>query len=103
MTFITIQQHARPDLSRPWPLHIGTGGTVGQQGAYKGDPSHLIGFQEEEGTQSVSVLLPEFEANPEVAVGKYPVFVRSNGTLFVSTLPVADVSMNPADFDTIAV
>jgi len=102
MPFITLQQESAKDFSRPLPMHIGADGAVGQQDAHKGDPAFLIGFQRDRDAQTVDVLRVDFDANPEIAVGLYPVYVRSDGSIYVSLLAITSVGINEADFSTIA-
>lgn len=79
------------DVSKPlpYPFHIDAEtGEVGRQDFWRGDPLRLLGFQNDADIQRVDVHFPDFAADPDVAVGKFPVFVRADGSIYSMTNPV---------------
>ncbi|MBN8883346.1 MAG: hypothetical protein J0H73_13660 [Salana multivorans] len=105
MTTITIQpgqpgQGMDYDVHQPlpYPFHIDadTGDCVHGRGTdwspsdvpLGADPWRLIGFQAEQDRQHVDVLLEKFVTNPELAVGKWPVFIDHRGRFFSLSVPI---------------
>jgi hypothetical protein len=81
--------------ARPYPYHIeAETGNVGRQDFWKGDPLRLMGFQDDANVQHVDVLYREFAADPQVSVGKFPVFMRADGSMYSMTLPVDSVTVS---------
>lgn len=79
----------------PYPWHIDAEtGDVGRQEFWKGTPARLIGFQDNADVQRVNLWLDDFAADPQKAVGKYPVFVKDNGDMYNTTVPITDVTDN---------
>lgn len=99
MSFITIQQVSAEDLSQPYPMHIKKHNEVAQQDFWKGDPASLMGFQDLKDVQRVSLFADDFQLAPERAIGKFPVFVRADGSLYASQLAVASVHRSELDME----
>jgi hypothetical protein len=74
-----IQQEARKDGQRPWPIAVNEDMTVAS-GLGSDDGARLIGFQVE-GIQSIEVFATEWRVDLSLAVGLEPVF--ASGGLFV--------------------
>lgn len=73
----------------PYPYHIDAEGNVLRQDFWRGDPSRLIGFQEDRDVQQVDVLAGDwFKGEPEDVIGMYPVFVTSDGQMYNDTRPI---------------
>lgn len=77
---------------QPYPYFIEPNGDVARQDVWQGDPAALIGFQRREDVQTVDLTNEEFQADPQRAVGMFPVFVTAGGVLFVYTLPINSVT-----------
>lgn len=91
-------------LPPPYPYHIGTAGEVLRQDVWKGDPFRLMGFQRDLDVQEVAIFefhwVPAFifgavTARDEV-IGMYPVFLRTDGSMYADTRPVESVSVRAA-------
>lgn len=91
-------------LPLPYPFHVDvdTGdcvrgrGTVDVGDAPAGRSWRLLGFQATLEQQTLDVILQEFVADPELAVGKYPVFLGPDSGFFNLTLPITHVHVNGA-------
>lgn len=89
-------------LPLPYPFHIDadTGdcrrgrGTVDLGEAPAGRPWRLLGFQVTLEQQTLDVIREEFVDDPELAVGKYPVFLDADGGFFNLTVPITHVTVN---------
>lgn len=93
MTAITIHLKTKADLTVPYPYRIDTeNGDVLDQDTWKGDPARLLGFQETR-VQRVKLFFADWIKDPKSAVGLYPVFLESGGTMFSLTIPVAAVDV----------
>ena len=95
---ILIHPSATPDLRQPYPFSIvGEGehlGHVLRQDFWKGEPYALMGFQDRFEVQQVDLHLRDFIADPETAVGKYPVFSDANtGGLYTYVVAISRVSV----------
>lgn len=97
---IKIQQSAHPDLTLPYPFVIAEDGKVEHQEFWKGDPGCLIGFQDTLANQTLGMTTDRWWADPQLAVGKYPIFVNNNGAIYVARVAIAEVTvyedLNPA-------
>lgn len=100
MDAITIQpgqpgegMNYNPSKSLPYPYHINPkNGDVDRQDFWRGDPSRLIGFQRTASFQSVSLWLEDFVADPQQAVGMFPVFAKTGGGMYNLSVPITSVS-----------
>lgn len=97
---ISLQRASTPtgaaDLSRPvpYPFHIeAETGNVGRQDFWKGDPLRLMGFQNDADVQRVNVLYREFAADPQIAEGKFAIFMRADGSMYTDMLPIDSVTV----------
>lgn len=90
---ITIHPAAKSD-QKPYPFHIEPDGTVGRQDFWNGNPSRLVGFQHDTDVQQVDVDLDDFLANPESAVGCYPVFFGDQDGLYNLTTVIESVHVH---------
>jgi hypothetical protein len=77
-----------PNFSTPYPYTIAPDGTVVGQDFWHGDPYALLGFQVKLEVQTVDLPTEQFLANPQQAVGMYPVFIGG---------VVADADANEAE------
>lgn len=78
----------------PYPWHIDTEtGDVGRQEFWKGDPARLMGFQATAEVQRVVLFMEDFFADPQKAVGMFPVFQRENGSMYNTIVPITDVTV----------
>ncbi|QIN94373.1 hypothetical protein SEA_ABBA_44 [Arthrobacter phage Abba] len=78
--------------SRPYPIVIQADGfKVDDLMRRMYDAEHLIGFQDG-GKQVVTLLADDFAREPELAVGKCPVFVDGKGRFFALPFPVEAVT-----------
>lgn len=94
MKSITIQPKTGDDLTRPYPFHILPDGKVDRQDFWKGTPVALIGFQNASDVQHVDVTVTEFLADPDVAVGKYPVFADADESWWNYADPITEIHVN---------
>lgn len=78
-TRIRIQPSTLPDLSSPYPWVIHENGDVEDQPFWNGDPAALVGFQSRFDDHELTLLLSQWWADPQRAVGMYPVFVATTG------------------------
>lgn len=88
------------DVNRPlpYPYHIDAEtGEVGRQEFWRGDPKSIIGFQEDPDVQFVDKMWSEVAADPETAVGMYPVFVDWKGQMFSLTTAIRKVAVTDAE------
>ncbi|MFT4471378.1 hypothetical protein ACMX2H_15860 [Arthrobacter sulfonylureivorans] len=93
MTIQSIQLASSANGSRPYPHRVDdTSGKVLDQDFWKGEPAALVGFQNSADVQHVDLHTRDWAAQPEKAVGMYPVFVTARGGLYCLTLPVASVT-----------
>lgn len=95
---IAIQSSMTPDMKRPYPYHVvGEGEHLGYvlgQDLWRGDPYALVGFQDRVDEQTVNLRLRDFIADPDRAVGKYPVFSDANTDQFYTEIvAVASVTV----------
>lgn len=82
-----------PMLRQPYPFHIGEDGAVQRQDFWRGEPSHLIGFQRDRNVQHVDLTTAEwFQQGKDVAVGMWPVFTDAGGGMWNLVQPVASVT-----------
>lgn len=80
---------------RPYPFHIDAEtGEVGRQDFWKGDPFKLVGFQNDANRQTVDVFYTAFVADPQAVVGKFPVFLRADGSMYSMTVPVDTITVS---------
>lgn len=82
------------DQPLPYPYHVAAEGRVGRQDFWRGEPVKLLGFQNSREHQNVDVLFDEFWTNPDVAVGKWPVFLDADGGIWNHACPVTDVTVH---------
>jgi hypothetical protein len=78
----------------PYPYHVGPEGVIGRQDFWKGEPARLIGFQSSADVQRCDVYFTEFWENPEVAVGKFPIFSDAGGGFWNHRHPVTSVTVH---------
>lgn len=78
----------------PYPWHIDPkNGNVGRQDFWKGDPLRLLGFQDTAEVQRLDMMFGAFVADPEAAVGKFPVFLKKGGGMYNITEPITSVTV----------
>jgi hypothetical protein len=83
--------------SIPYPYHVETDGKIGRQDLWQGDPEVLVGFQAKAHVQEVDLLWQVAVSAPEKIPGMFPVFCRSNGSFYSSSLPVERVTVTHED------
>lgn len=71
---IKIQPAERPDMTLPYPYFIESGGYVGRQDFWEGNPYKLLGFNDTSKVGDIKLSFEEFWKKPEKAIGMYPVF-----------------------------
>lgn len=94
---LTLNFAEMPSGKLPYPYHVLPDGQIGRQDVWKGDPARLAGFQRDLGVNNlfintVDLALADFLADPDQAVGMYPVFIDADGDMGTYTLPVDSVS-----------
>lgn len=108
MSYLLIRQQSDADQARPFPVAVRPDNSVGFRPNpnagpdAKAWPEVLLGFQDDAEVQCVALFADDFQAAPETAVGKYPVFIDGTGTMYVSQLPVTEVSSFDAEAPTYA-
>lgn len=78
----------------PYPFHIAEDGKVLRQEFWNGDPSGIVGFQRDVEVQKVDLWWADAAKNPEQAVGMFPVFTQTGGTLYTYTVAIESVSVH---------
>lgn len=86
-----IQPSALADLTVPYPYYITENGDVDRQDFWKGDPSALVGFQNDINVQQVDLLREDWWNNPHDAIGRHPVFVDDKGHLWAHKQAISEV------------
>ena len=76
---------------RPYPFFVHPDGTIGRQDFWRGSPFRLEGFQADIRVNTVALFLGEFYANPDRAIGLYPVFSNAGGDMWTLTNPISEV------------
>lgn len=78
---ITLQPGDPADVHTPlpYPFHVDADGFVGRQDFWKGRVHKVVGFVDEPGSQTFSLLWRDAVANPQAAVGKYVVTADDSG------------------------
>lgn len=90
----SIQQSEGPDGRLPYPFHIDEHGLVGRQDFWNGEPWTLIGFEDPNADRRSIVLAREaWMADPNQAVGLWPVFQDHHRTWSTYPTPVTDVTV----------
>ena len=84
MKKLKIQQEMQFNLAIPKPLIVSLDGTVGDE--------KLIGVCEEP-ENIIHLTLAEVWLRPDLIVGMYPIFQRSNGESYVSKLAIEDAEV----------
>lgn len=85
-----------PAKPKPYPYHIDPAtGDVDRQDVWKGDPLRLMGFQAESDIQRVALHLKDFAADPQAAVGMFPVFLSADGGMYSLSAPIVSVAVAP--------
>ncbi len=86
---IKIQPKMRKDLTLPYPYFIDDDGYVGRQDFWKGTPLKLIGFNlSDKQIDDDSITFAQFWKNPELAIGKYPIFMHQDGEWYTYKDPI---------------
>jgi hypothetical protein len=60
----------------PYPFVVNENGDVLGQEFWRGDPKAVVGFQDDVAVQKVNLWWRDVVADPQLAVGKYPVMVQ---------------------------
>lgn len=82
------------ELTRlPYPYHVTEDGDVLGQDFWRGEPEAVIGFQRDAAVQKVDLWWDEAVADPQRAVGMYPV-LREHGNLSTLLIAIASVTAN---------
>lgn len=76
----------------PYPFHVNEDGDVKNQDFWQGDPARVVGFQNDEDVQRVDVRWSDVVADPELAVGKFPIMVGPDG-IYTYTVAIESVSV----------
>jgi hypothetical protein len=79
----------------PYPFHVDAEtGNVENQDFWQGDPVRVLGFQDDEDVQRINLWWAEVAVtDPERVVGKFPVMLQSDGTIYTYTVKVESVSV----------
>lgn len=89
---LMVQRGMNDDKSMPYPKFVTADGRVQRQDRWKGNPAKLAGFQNEPEVCTVDVDLADFLADPAAALGKWPVYIRADGSMFAETAtPVVSI------------
>lgn len=76
----------------PYPWHvILCDGAIGRQDFWAGNPAQLIGFADEPDTGEVDFLFDDWLAEPERAIGCYPVFAAADGEFSTGDTPIESI------------
>lgn len=88
---VTIQPTTPTGGRRPYPYHVQLDGQIARQDFWKGAPAQLLGFQRNLRRNRVDLLCDAFLADPEKAIGMFPVFVNADGSMDTLKTPVESV------------
>jgi hypothetical protein len=76
----------------PYPWHvIVSDGAIGRQDFWRGNPLGLLGFANKPRGGAVNLAFSVWTANPDRAIGKYPVFMDGVGNFSTGPLPIESV------------
>lgn len=89
---VRIQQRERDDGVLPYPFFIEPGGRIARQDVWRGDPSHLVGFTADPDEYAIVLTVPEFEEDPDRAIGMHPVMADSSEDWATYPGPVVSVT-----------
>jgi hypothetical protein len=89
--FVTIQPATATGGPRPYPYHVQPDGRIARQDFWRGTPAQLAGFQRNLRRNQVDLLCDAFLADPEQAIGMFPVFVNADGGMDTLKAPVESV------------
>jgi hypothetical protein len=102
MKIITLQPSAITDrllqdgtelTQLPYPWHVTESGAVLRQEFWQGDPTGIVGFQRDPHVQRVDLWWEDVAADPQRAVGMYPVARDSKGNLSSHLIAIESVSV----------
>ena len=88
-----LQPQELPDRTLPYPYFIDEQGGVGRQDFWQGDPARLLGFHNEPESGDIALMFGQFKADPQQAVGMYPVFADSEDNWTTQTNPIESVEV----------
>ena len=88
-----LQPKGKADGTLPYPYFIGANSYVGRQDFWQGDPYQLLGFSEKPITGEMEISFEEFKKNPNIAIGKYPVFCTVQDTWKTLLDPIESVEV----------
>jgi hypothetical protein len=77
----------------PYPFAVREDGEVDGQDFWRGDPAAVLGFQNDEEVQQINVWWSDVVADPELAVGKFPVMREENGNIYTYTVAIESVQV----------
>jgi hypothetical protein len=99
---ITLQPGQVPDATTkdghklyrlPYPFQVGEDGMVGDQDFWRGDPSAVLGFQDDVDVQRVNLHWEDVVKDPQAAVGKFPVMISRGGGMYTYTVAIGSASV----------
>lgn len=90
---VVVQPRELDNGTLPYPFFIDETGLVGRQDFWKGKPYKLMGFNGSSANKTVEPAcgLEEFLKNPNLAIGKYPIFEYKNGDWHTGTNAIESV------------
>jgi hypothetical protein len=77
----------------PYPFAVREDGSVDGQDFWRGDPAAVLGFQNDEEAQQINVWWSDVVADPELAVGRFPVMREDNGTIYTYAVKIESVQV----------
>lgn len=94
---LCIQPQNQPNNKRPKPYYINPeDGTVRRQDYWRGDPAQLVGFQYDLDENQVDLDVETWQAGDiQDAIGTYPVFISSDGSMYTLKWPIESVREHP--------
>jgi len=90
---ITIQP-VQTGADLPYPFHVDEEGFIGRQEFWKGKPYKLVGFASRPIAGQMDVFFADFWKDPELAIGKFPVFADKKKDWFTHSIAIASFHEN---------
>lgn len=85
-------QQVGGDSTLPYPYFIDKKGLVGRQDFWKGKPYKLLGFSFLPEAGDINIFLEDAIKNPNLVIGRYPVFADKDDNWFTQLDPVGEFS-----------
>jgi hypothetical protein len=82
-----------PMMKLPYTFAVKEDGSVDDQEFWRGDPAAVLGFQNDEEIQKIDVWWSDVVADPELAVGKFPVMREEGGNIYTYAVKIESVQV----------